>query len=34
ENEGNRNVVGHVKEEAVFLLDYLQPWSAFKLIFS
>ncbi|WP_026684307.1 DUF871 domain-containing protein [Heyndrickxia coagulans] len=34
ENEGNRNVVGHVKEEAVFLLDYLQPWSTFKLIFS
>jgi hypothetical protein len=31
ENEGNRNVVGHLKKESIFLLDYLKPWSTFML---
>ncbi|KON87937.1 hypothetical protein AF332_14620 [Sporosarcina globispora] len=29
ENEGNRNKVGHLPEESIFLLDYLKPWSSF-----
>lgn len=29
ENDGDRNVVGQLKEESHFLLDYLQPWTAF-----
>lgn len=29
ENEGTRNVVGHLKQDTVFLLDYLKPWSSF-----
>lgn len=29
ENDGDRNVVGKLKEEAHFLLDYLQPWAEF-----
>lgn len=33
ENEGNRNVVGHLEEDAIFLLDYLKPWSTFQLSF-
>lgn len=32
ENEGDRNIVGHLKEESHFLLDYLQPWTAYKFI--
>jgi Bacterial protein of unknown function (DUF871). len=31
ENDGDRNIVGHLKEEAVFLVDYLKPWSTFRL---
>lgn len=31
ENEGNRNVVGHIKQGSIFLLDYLKPWSSFTL---
>lgn len=32
ENDGDRNVVGKLKEESLLLLDYLQPWTAFKII--
>src|SRR5699024_95661 len=32
ENDGDRNVVGKLKEGSLFLLDYLQPWTAFKII--
>lgn len=31
-NEGNRNVVGHLKEDTFFLLEYLKPWSTFTLL--
>ncbi|WP_040205571.1 DUF871 domain-containing protein [Neobacillus jeddahensis] len=31
ENEGNRNIVGHLKKDSTFLLDYLKPWSTFTL---
>ncbi|WP_018665233.1 DUF871 domain-containing protein [Heyndrickxia acidiproducens] len=34
ENEGNRNVVGRLKDETVFLLDYIKPWSSFKFSFN
>ena len=29
-NDGKTNVVGRIKEEEVFLLDYLKPWSPFR----
>ncbi|WP_028982952.1 DUF871 domain-containing protein [Sporolactobacillus terrae] len=29
ENEGQKNIVGHVVEDELFLLDYLAPWSKF-----
>ncbi|WP_067841710.1 DUF871 domain-containing protein [Amphibacillus sediminis] len=29
-NEGNRNVIGQLKKDTIFLLDYLKPWSTFK----
>lgn len=32
DNQGERNVVGKVKQEATFLLDYLKPWSSFCLV--
>lgn len=32
ENEGERNVVGVIKKDAIFLLDYLKPWSSFRLV--
>lgn len=32
ENDGTRNIVGRIKEEAVFLLDYLAPSANFKFI--
>lgn len=31
-NDGRVNVVGHIAEDELFLLDFLQPWSNFKLI--
>jgi hypothetical protein len=31
-NEGNKNVVGRVKEEELFLLDYITPWRKFGFI--
>ncbi|MBT2217204.1 DUF871 family protein [Virgibacillus dakarensis] len=31
ENEGNRNVVGRLKQDSIFLLDYIKPWSTFTL---
>lgn len=31
ENDGNRNIVGQLKKESIFLLDYLKPWSTFTL---
>lgn len=30
ENDGNRNVVGHVKE--TMLLDYIKPWTSFRFV--
>ncbi len=32
ENEGNKNVVARIKEEELFLLDYLDSWSHFAII--
>ncbi|MFJ5622952.1 DUF871 domain-containing protein [Peribacillus loiseleuriae] len=34
ENEGDRNVIGHLTEESIFLLDYLKPWSSFMFTLS
>ncbi|GAB2026585.1 DUF871 domain-containing protein [Lactovum odontotermitis] len=31
-NDGRVNVVGRISEDELFLLDYLKPWSSFKLI--
>lgn len=31
-NDGNKNVVGKVKKEELFLLDYLIPWSHFTIL--
>lgn len=31
-NDGNKNVVGRIKEEELFLLDLLHPWQKFQLI--
>ncbi|PIO82293.1 hypothetical protein BSQ39_01305 [Loigolactobacillus backii] len=32
ENDGRRNVVGHLVPSERLLLDYIRPWSTFKLI--
>ncbi|GEK89669.1 hypothetical protein SAMN04488100_12137 [Alkalibacterium putridalgicola] len=32
EDDGTRNIVGTVQEDALFLLDYLEPWTSFKFI--
>lgn len=32
ENFGERNVVGSISKDAIFLLDYLKPWSSFQFI--
>ena len=32
ENEGNKNVVGKIKPEEMFLLDYLKSWDKFVII--
>lgn len=29
-NQGKTNVVGRIKEEEIFLLDYMKPWSKFQ----
>ncbi|MGC6769735.1 DUF871 domain-containing protein [Enterococcus sp. LJL51] len=31
-NDGRVNVVGRISEDELFLLDFLKPWSSFKLI--
>lgn len=31
-NEGNKNVVGRIKENELFLLDYIKPWQKFGFI--
>ncbi len=31
-NEGNKNVVGHVPENERMLLEYLNPWTPFKIL--
>lgn len=31
-NDGNKNVVARVKEEEMFLLDYLKPWAKFVIL--
>lgn len=30
-NSGKSNVVGHVEEDEIFILDYIKPWQKFKL---
>ncbi|SKA11209.1 hypothetical protein SAMN02745116_02439 [Pilibacter termitis] len=32
ENLGQINVVGRISDDELFLLDYLQPWSSFKMV--
>ena len=32
ENDGRVNVVGRIADDELFLLDFLKPWSSFKLI--
>lgn len=32
-NDGRKNVVGHIQEEEQILLDYLDAWRTFKLIY-
>ncbi|WP_077296498.1 DUF871 domain-containing protein [Virgibacillus pantothenticus] len=32
DNDGDRNVVGHLRQETVFLLDFIKPWSSFQFI--
>ena len=32
ENDGRKNVVGHILENELFLLDYLQPWQTFQFL--
>lgn len=32
EDDGTRNIVGHIPEEALFLLDYLPPTSSYRFI--
>ena len=31
-NDGRVNVVGKIAEEELFLLEFLKPWSSFKLV--
>ena len=31
-NDGRKNVVGHLPEHEMMLLDYLEPWRAFCFI--
>lgn len=31
-NDGRVNVVGHIAEDEMFLLDFIKPWSSFKFI--
>ncbi len=31
-NDGRVNVVGKIAADELFLLDFLKPWSSFKLI--
>lgn len=31
-NEGNKNVVGRIKDEELFLIDYIKPWRKFGFI--
>ncbi len=31
-NEGNKNIVGRIKEEEMFLLEYIKPWRKFGFI--
>lgn len=30
-NDGRRNVVGHLTDDDLFLLNYIKPWSTFEL---
>lgn len=32
ENSGKTNIVGRIREEEIFLIDYLKPWQTFKFI--
>ena len=32
ENTGLTNVIGHVREEELFLLDDLRPWQKFRFV--
>jgi hypothetical protein len=29
-NSGKSNVVGHIKEDEIFILDYIKPWQKFN----
>ena len=29
-NSGRTNVVGHIREEEIFILDSLKPWQKFR----
>lgn len=29
-NSGKTNVVGHIREEEIFIIDYIKPWQKFK----
>jgi hypothetical protein len=31
-NEGNKNVIGHLNDQELFLLDYLEPFRPFKFL--
>ena len=30
-NSGMSNIVGHIKDEELFILDNIKPWQKFKL---
>lgn len=30
ENSGKSNVVGRIREEEIFIIDYIKPWQKFK----
>ena len=32
ENDGERNLVGHIDEKELIILDQIKPWQAFKFI--
>ncbi len=32
ENEGNKNLIGRINENELFMLNYIEPWKPFKLI--